>query len=57
MYGYVVTSTFPYILGCFGPGEIQYHPVEKYCSSNTCFACHGLQLAFGAFALLFAIYN
>lgn len=28
-YAYVMTTTFPYVVGCWGPGTIQYKRIEK----------------------------
>ena len=55
MYGYVVTPTFPYVLGCYGPGEIQYYPVEASCSTNSCYACQGLNAATATLAVLYLL--
>ena len=35
-YAYVATSTFPYIVGCWGPGTQQLKPVPTACSTNGC---------------------
>jgi len=35
-YVYVTTSTFPYVVGCWGPGAKQYSKVATTCSSNSC---------------------
>lgn len=55
MYGYVVTPTFPYVLGCYGPGEIQYDAVEASCSTNSCYACQGLTAATATLAVLYLL--
>ena len=33
-YVYVFTDTYPYTIGCFGPGMPQYYSAS--CSANTC---------------------
>ena len=33
-YVYVFTNTFPYAIGCFGPGDVQKY--QASCSANTC---------------------
>ena len=35
-YVYVTTSTFPYVVGCWGPGATEYSSVAKSCSTNSC---------------------
>ena len=35
-YVYVATQTFPYIVGCWGPGNNQLMPVSNQCSTNSC---------------------
>lgn len=53
-YAYVGTSTFPYILGCYGPGAIQYYPVDTDCaptSTMRCSAINGAAFATITFAL------
>ena len=35
-YVYVATQTFPYIVGCWGPGNNQLMPVSSQCSTNGC---------------------
>lgn len=41
-YVYVTTSTFPYVLGCYGPATIQYIPVSTTCSTISCGATEGM---------------
>ena len=41
-YVYVATSTFPYIVGCWGPGATEYSGVAKSCSSNSCSTIAGV---------------
>lgn len=41
-YVYVVTPTFPYVLGCYGPGATQYYPLETTCSTMSCGATEGV---------------
>lgn len=54
MYAYVATSTFPYIIGCYGPGTVQYEPVDEDCSVNRCWAS-SLQLG-SALGVLVALH-
>ena len=35
-YAYVLTTTFPYVVGCWGPGEVQYKKVSTDCSPKSC---------------------
>lgn len=49
-YAYVATSTFPYILGCYGPGSVQFYPVDEDCSTNSCSAVAGIY--FGAMTVI-----
>ena len=35
-YVYVTTSTFPYVVGCWGPGTSDYSSVAASCSTNSC---------------------
>jgi hypothetical protein len=35
-YAYVLTTTFPYVVGCWGPGEVQYKTVSNKCSPKSC---------------------
>ena len=51
-YVYVATSTFPYIVGCWGPSETQLHAAT--CSSNSCGAVAGLAVLGGTLALFAA---
>jgi hypothetical protein len=52
-YAYVMTTTFPYVIGCWGPGTIQYKRIES-CSSRSCGAEAGLKA--GLVALSLALY-
>lgn len=40
-YAYVLSQTFPYVVGCWGPGTIQYKKISK-CSTRSCGAEAGL---------------
>ena len=57
-YVYVSTSTFPYIVGCWGPGSETYAKVATTCSTNSCSttdgALEGVSLLAGVFALAIA---
>jgi len=48
-YVYVATTTFPYIVGCWGPSHVQY--VRASCSNKTCGAYAGLAVLAGTMAL------
>lgn len=57
-YAYVATTTFPYIVGCWGPGATTYTGVAPSCSTNSCStsdrAMDGLTILVGTFAALAA---
>jgi hypothetical protein len=52
-YGYASTVTFPYIVGCWGPGPIQ--TTAASCSSTGCSATEGLKLLTAAAASVVAL--
>ena len=35
-YGYASTITFPYLVGCWGPGPTTFVGVSSSCSTNAC---------------------
>merc|ERR1711862_981828 len=52
-YVYAPTSTFPHLVGCWGPGPVTSHRVTSKCSNLTCpgNATSLIGLAIGAIAL------
>lgn len=52
-YVYVTTKTFPYVVGCWGPGPKQTIAVSSDCSSSSCDLAH-LSVFIGAASFLFA---
>lgn len=54
-YVYVSTSTFPYIVGCWGPGTSDYVAVASSCSTNSCTTDGIFQVSFFAGILAAAI--
>ena len=40
-YAYVMTTTFPYVIGCWGPATVQFKRIET-CSTRSCGALAGL---------------
>lgn len=56
-YAYVTTTTYPYVVGCWGPGDIQYYPVETTCANYRCYAVYGYSMAALAIAAYTALFN
>ena len=54
-YVYVLTTTFPYTVGCWGPGTIQYKKIGT-CSLYSCGAHAGLDYSLAAAAALVVSY-
>lgn len=53
-YAYVTTTTFPYVVGCWGPASSQTTRLSDSCTLKTCGAREGLTLLASAAALLIA---
>lgn len=53
-YAYVTTTTFPYVVGCWGPAPDQVNRLAASCTLKTCGARDGLTVLAGAMALLIA---